>query len=173
MYGDGLVDPGDITVVQATSSTPSSTFDRWAVGGDLRAEVKSPLGQTRLTFEVMLASDMDRSLFLADPVLLGRDLRELGYAVGITQEIFGYGVVGFRFDSYDPDSDALATQGGQVLPTSETIRTWSPLIGIALPDRARLLFQYDVIRNNLGRTATGFPTDLRDDTWTLRLQANL
>jgi hypothetical protein len=36
-----------------------------------------------------------------------------------------------------------------------------------------LLFQYDVIRNNLGHTATGFPTDLRDDTWMLRLQTSL
>jgi hypothetical protein len=173
MYGDGLVDPGDITVVTAASATPSSTFDRWAVDGDLRAELKTPLGLTRLTFEVMLASDMDRSLFIADPVLLGRDLRELGYAVGITQEIFGYGVIGFRFDSYDPDSDFTAMQGGAVLPTSETVRTWSPLIGVALPDQARLLFQYDIIRNELGRTATGFPTDLRDDTWTLRLQGSL
>ncbi len=173
MYGDGLVDPGDITVVTATSSTPSSTFDRWAVGGDLRAEMKSFLGQTRLTFEMVLASDMDRGLILADPVLIGRDLREFGYSVGITQEVFGYGVVGFRFDSYNPDADATALQGGQLLPTSQTIHTWSPLIGVALPDRARLLFEYDVIRNGLGRTASGLPTDLRDDTWTLRLQANL
>ena len=47
------------------------------------------------------------------------------------------------------------------------------LIGLALPGQARLLFQYDVIRNELGHTATGFPTDLRDDTWTLRLHGNL
>jgi Phosphate-selective porin O and P len=173
MYGDGLVDPGDLTVVTATSASPSSTFDRWAVAADARAEYRSFLGLTRLTFEVMLASNMDRTLYIADPVLLGRDLRELGYSIGVTQEIFSYGIVGFRYDSYDPDSDAFATIGGRVLPSSETIRTYSPLIGVALPDHARLLFEYDVIRNELGRTATGLPTDLRDDTWTLRLQVKL
>lgn len=181
MYGDGLVDPGDLTVVTATSASPSSTFDRWAVAADARAEYKSFLGLTRLTFEVMLASNMDRALYIADPVLLGRDLRELGYSIGLTQEIFSYGIVGFRYDSYDPDSDAFATIGGTVLPSKETIRTYSPLIGVVLPDHAhllfpdeaRLLFEYDVIRNELGRTATGLPTDLRDDTWTLRLQVRL
>jgi hypothetical protein len=171
--GDGLIEPNELVTVPASTATPSQTFDRWAVGGDLRAEIRSAIGATRLSFEVVVANNMDRGLFIADPVLTGIDSREIGFTVGGTQEICGYGVAGFRFDSYDPNGDAQDRQGGKLVPTSQTVRTFSPLVGLAYHDRARLLFQYDVVRNHLGRDARGFPTNLRDDTWTLRLQGSL
>jgi hypothetical protein len=156
-------------------------FGRWAVGGDLRAEARSMLGTTRLTFEVVVANNMDRGLFIADPLLYPyHDLREVGFSLGLTQEVFGYGVAGFRYDQYDPSSsDNTSLQGGELLPLAQTIRTYSPLVGLTLPDslgvpvHARLLFQYDVNRNQLGLDARGMPTNLAMDTWTLRLQGTL
>jgi hypothetical protein len=76
-------------------------------------------------------------------------------------------------------------QGGTLLPTSQVVRTYSPMIGLMLPGfgtdtgfapasgRARLLFQYDVNRNEFGRDPRGVPTNLASDTWTLRLQGAL
>jgi len=178
--GDGLIEPNELIGVAATSATPSQAFSRWVVGGDLRAEAKSSLGVTRLTFEAMIASNMDRGLFIADPILTHFNNREVGFSLGVTQEIFGYGVVGFRYDSYDPSSgDQQGLQGGTLLPLSQTVTTYSPLLGITLPDRlglparARLLFEYDVIKDEMGRDPRGVPTDLANDTWTLRLQGSL
>ncbi len=115
--GDGLIEPNELIGVAATSATPSMSFDRWAVGGHPRAEMKTPIGPTRLTFEVVIANNMDRGLFIADPILTGIDNREVGYTLGATQEILGYGVAGFRFDSYNPAlRPARQLQGGQVLP---------------------------------------------------------
>ena len=74
-------------------------------------------------------------------------------------------------------------QGGKLLPTSQTVQTFSPMVGLSLPGlgggepgaggspgRARLLFQYDVNRNNMARDPRGVPTSLASDVWTLRLQ---
>ena len=178
--GDGLIETNELTGVAATAAVPSQSFSRWAVGGDLRAEARSTLGLTRLTFEVTVANNMDRGLFIADPILTHFDNREIGATIGVTQEIFGYGVVGFRYDSYDPSSgDQQTLQGGALLPLSQIVRTYSPLIGVTLPDRfglparARLIFQYDVIHDEMGRDPRGVPADLANDTWTLRLQGSL
>jgi hypothetical protein len=182
---DGIIEQTELLGIPATTSTPSQTFDRWIVGADLRLMFRTPIGPTRLGFEVMVANNMDRGLFIADPILTGVDNREIGVMAGFTQEILGYGVLGFRFDSYDPNADAQTRQGGVLLPTSQTVRTYSPLIGLMLPSGladlgatptagvARLLFQYDVNRNQLGRDARGVPTNLASDTWTLRLQGSL
>jgi hypothetical protein len=110
---------------------------------------------------------------VADPVLSKIDQRELGYYFGFLQEITKYGVVGLRFDSYDPNSNAFDSRGGQLIPLNQTITTLSPLLGLQLPDRARLVFQYDYARNNLARDALGVPTDLKSNAWTLRLQVQL
>ena len=69
------------TVLPATTGTPSQTFNRWAVGGDLRAEVKTALGTTRLAFELVVADNMDRGLFVAEPILTGYDSREVGVSI--------------------------------------------------------------------------------------------
>ncbi|MEP7122465.1 MAG: hypothetical protein ABJE95_16205 [Byssovorax sp.] len=170
---NGQIDAGELTASPATSATLSQSFDRWAVGGDLRIGLETPVGWLRIEGELTLGSNMDRGLFVADPVLTSIDSRELGVSVGATQEILKYGVVGFRFDSYDPNADSRDRQGGKLLPSSQTIRTFSPVIGLMIPDRARLLFQYDVERDKLGRDPRGVPADLANDTWTLRLQVQL
>lgn len=170
---NGQIDAGELTASPATAATPSQSFDRWAVGADLRFGLDTPLGWLRLSGEVMFGSNMDRGLFVADPVLTSIDSRELGVAVGVTQEITRYGIVGFRFDTYNPDADSRDRQGGKLLPSSQAIRTFSPMVGLMIPDRARLLFQYDVERDELGRDPRGVPADLANDTWTLRLQVEL
>jgi hypothetical protein len=53
------------------------------------------------------------------------------------------------------------------------VTTYSPLVGIQLPKRARLCFQYDIIKDHLARDVSGVPTDLKNNAWTLRLQVNL
>ncbi len=170
---NGVIDTGELVAVPAVAGTPSQSYSRWAVGGDVRLDMKSPIGRTAVHGEVMVGSNMDRGLFFADPVLTGIDARELGLVVGFTQEIMGYGVVGFRYDQYDPNADSQDREGGKLVPLSQTVRTFSPLVGAMLPDRARLLFQYDFIRDKLGRDERGVPTDLKNDTWTVRLQVQL
>jgi hypothetical protein len=170
---DGFIGVNELTAVPSTTGLPSQSFQRWAVGGDVHAQLDSWLGATRLDFEVVVANNMDRGLFIANPILTGIDNREIGFMIGATQEILNYGVVGFRYDSYDPNGDAQDLRGGKLLPVSQTVQTFSPLVGLQIPDRARLIFQYDVIRDALGRDPRGVPTDLRNDTWTLRLQGAL
>ncbi len=116
---------------------------------------------------------MDRALFVADPVLSGLDSREFGYYVGFVQEVTEYAVAGVRFDFYDPNSDILEKRSNKILPSTQKIRTVSPLIGAVLPDRARLLFQYDFINDYLARDSVGVPTDFKNNQWTLRLQVQL
>ncbi len=116
---------------------------------------------------------MDRALFVADPAVTNVDQRELGYYVGVTQEVLRYGVVGFRYDFYDPNSDAFDNRGGKLIPFSEALRTYSTLVGLVLPDRARLLLQFDVNRNALARDPRGVPTNLQSNAWTVRLQVQL
>jgi hypothetical protein len=170
---DGVIQSYEITPVAAQAATPSQNFDRWAAGLDLRASYRTPLGVTKVYGELVLGSNMDRAMFIADPIVTGLDQRELGYYVGIVQDILGYGVVGFRYDYYDPNSDAFDKREGRLLPYSEAIKTYSPLIGLALPERARLLLQYDVVRDALARSTTGVPTDLKNNVLTLRLQVQL
>lgn len=186
--GNGLVDAGEIQAVPANAAVPSSTFDRWAAGADLQVQLKTLLGWSILTGEVIAASNLDRNTFIADPLAAnpvvndpvparsttaGPALRELGFYVAFTQEITPYGVVGFRYDMYNPNADSTDSRVGKVLPRSQTIKTYSPLVGLALPDRARLVFQYDHIVDLLARDNRGVPTDFKNDQWTLRLQVSL
>jgi hypothetical protein len=170
---NGLVGNAELTAIPGNVATPSQNFDRWAAGADLRLNYRSPLGVTKVYGEFVLGSNMDRGLYVADPIVTLVDQRELGFYVGASQEVGPYGIVGFRYDYYDPNSNAVDSRAGRNIPTSEVVKTYSPLIGVALPDRARLLFQYDIVRNALARTAEGVPTDLKSNVWTVRLQVQL
>lgn len=170
---DGQIQPSELTGQPATAATPSQNFTRWAVGADVQARLRTWLGETLVYGELTVASNMDRGLYVADPVLTGTDIRELGYYVGVVQEVTEYGVVGFRYDSYDPNSDFLDKRSGRIIPQSLSVQTFSPLVGLVLPNRARLLFQYDIIRDHFARDDRGLPADLKNDAWTLRLQVQL
>jgi hypothetical protein len=174
LNGNGTVDAGELTAVPGHAATPSQTFDHWAIGADLQVRLHTPLGWGVAYGEVYVASNFDRGLFVADPVATGYDTRELGWYAALLQEITPYGVVGLRVDSYNPNLDSSAPLGGALLPTDQTVTTWSPLIGLVLPaDHTRLVFEYDRVIDHLGLSPTGVPVDLRNDQWALRLQADL
>jgi hypothetical protein len=170
---NGLIDSFELTPIQATLAKPSSNFQRWAAGADLRLNYRSPLGVTKIYGEFLLGSNMDRNMYYADPIETGVDQRELGFYAGVVQELGAYAVAGFRYDYYDPNSNLFDKREGLLIPYSEAVRTASPLVGLTLPDRARLVFQYDFVRNALARTAQGVPTDLKANVWTVRLQVQL
>ena len=170
---DGVIQPYELVPVPGAAATPSASFTRWAVGADLRLSYQSRLGVTKVYGEFTLASNLDRGLYIADPIVTGVDQGELGYYVGVVQDVTRWGVVGLRYDYYNPNFNAVDTRGGKLLPFSEAITTWSPMAGLVLRDRARLLVQYDVIHNAFARTAVGVPTSLADNVFTVRLQVEL
>jgi hypothetical protein len=135
--------------------------------------LKTGAGWSMLYGELVAASNLDRGLFIADPVNAHTDLRELSWYVAFTQEITAYGIAGFRFDYYNPNSDAFDDHAGKRLPVSQTIRTYSPLVGLQLRGHARLVFEWDIVRDHLARDTRGVPTDLSNNLWTLRLQGML
>jgi len=167
---DGIVQPIELTGVPALAATPSYNFERWALGADVRAAYTSALGLTKLYGEVMVAQNMDRGIFVSDPIATGIDARALGYYVALLQEVTPYGLLGLRVDRYDPNADVFDRRGGKLLPFSQALTTVSPLVAFVLPQRAKLLFQYDFVRDALARDLRGVPTDLRNDAWTVRLQ---
>jgi hypothetical protein len=156
----------------ATQAVPAKNFERWAVGADLECMLRTKLGWSTLYGELVLASNLDRGLVIADPVLSGSDVRELGYYVAFTQELSRYATIGFRYDVYDPNSDFLDKRGGKLIPTTQTVRTYSPFIGLSLAN-LRLVFQWDIIDDYLARDKRGVPSDLANNLWTLRLQGAL
>jgi hypothetical protein len=171
--GNGAVDTGELVGSPARAALPSQTFERWGVGADLQLAVKTLLGSSTLFGEVIVAENLDRGYFPADPVSAGQNLRELGYFIGFVQEITPYAVAGFRYDFYDPNADATDHRAGKTLPIENTVRTFSPLVGVTLPKRARLVFQYDLIKDHLARDLSGVPSDMRNNAWTLRMQVSL
>jgi hypothetical protein len=170
---DGIVQPNELQGVPAQAATPSQTFSHWAIGADLQVATEDPLGALKVYGEVTVGQNIDRAFVIADPVQSGTDTRELGFYVGVTQEVMKYGLVGFRYDYYDPNADIFDKRGGQLIPFTDTVQTFSPLVGLILPHRARALVEYDVIRNYLARDPSGVPTNLKTNTLTARLQVEL
>ncbi len=172
MPADGSLRTSELSGIPAMAATPSRNFRRWAVGADAKVRIRWPFGWTQLYGEVQLASNLDRGQFVANPTLTS-DIRELGFYAGLLQELTPFFVVGFRADYYDPNADVTDSEHGKVVPTNQRVVTYSPLVAGQLPRRARLVFQYDFIRDHLARNPLGVPTDLKNDTWTLRLQGEL
>lgn len=168
---DGVVDnTTEIHVIPGSPATPSQSFKRFAVGADLRATITLPaLGDLHLRAEVVRGNNLDRGLFISDPVVATRDLRQLGYYVGASQEITRWALVGVRYDRYDPDADAREQEPLAVVPRDMSTSTWS-FSAAGRTRLARLVAQYDRRQNALGRDASGRPTTLADDSFTLRAE---
>jgi hypothetical protein len=169
--GDGTIDDLiELQVIPGSPATPSASFKRFAVGADLRATVRIPvLGELQARGEIMRASNLDRGLFVSDPVAATRDLRQLGWYVGVASEITRWAVVGVRYDRYDPDSDAREQEPFGVVPRDLSMSTWS-FVATGRMSIARLSAEYDRRQNALGRDASGRPTTLADDSFTLRAE---
>jgi len=171
---NGQLDNGEERAAPGTAAVPSQNFDRWALGADLELELHARFGTTKLTGEVTAGSDMDRNVFIADPITTGYDERELGGYVSLIEE-FAFGMIaGFRYDTYNPDSDFLdSSRLGKFIPSSETVTTYAPLLGFQFPHHARLVAEYDFIQDALARDAEGVPTDKKNNIFTVRLQGEL
>jgi hypothetical protein len=167
-----LVNADEIQATQAKAAVPSQNFDRWAFGLDLGFYFRTSLGETHVYGELIAASNYDRGFRPSDPIG-DVDVRQLGGYAAVTQEITPYAFAGFRFSTYDPNSDVLEQRQNRQVPKTQTVRTLSPVVGLRLPKRARLFFQYDFTRDYLARDATGVPTDAKNDLWMARLQVDL
>lgn len=168
--GDGVVQATEVQVIPGSSATASQEFSRFAVGADARVGVHLRHGYGfDVRAEIVRASNLDRGLEPADPVGAGHDLRELGWSLGATQEITEFGLIGLRYDRYDPDQDAREQSAAQVVPRDRSYSTLA-LLAMLRYGRARLSFEYDLNRNELGRDASGAPTNLKSDAATLRGQ---
>ena len=142
-------------------------------GGQAGLEIDLPvLGTLALRAELVRAKNLDRGLVVADPVAASRDLRELGWYVGATQELTPWAMIGVRYDLYDPDADAREQRPFAVVPKDASFRTWSFMAAARWQRVGRLVAQYDHHRNALGREPSGAPTTLADDAFTLRAEVN-
>jgi hypothetical protein len=172
--GNGQIDAGEVVAVPGVVASPSQNFDRWAYGLDLGVYVRTPIGETHVYGELIAASNYDRGFRPSDPFGAEHiDTRQFGGYAAVTQEVTRYGFAGFRYSTYDPNSDVLEQRQGLALPKTQTVQTLSPMVGLRLPKRARLFFQYDFTSDYIARDATGVPSDAKNDAWTVRLQADL
>jgi hypothetical protein len=170
---NGAVELGELFSVPGSAAVPSENFRRWGLALDLAVGVQSRFGWTRVAAEVTVASNLDRGLFVADPIVTGSDIRHLGASVSVVQDFGGRFVGGLRFDFYDPNLDALDSRSGMQIPRDETITTVSPLVALRLPRHLRAVLQYDHVIDNLARDTRGVPTDLANNRFTARLQVDL
>lgn len=169
---DGLVTLNELVAASGQAATPSSTFRRWAINADLGVAFQTKIGWTWFNAEATMASNLDRGYLPSDPVFTGYDLRQTALVVGVVQDLRSVGLIGFRMDIYNPNADLFDAQRGEFIPTSATVTTLSPIIGVQLPETGRLLLQYDYIADHLGRNDAGGVVDLPNDLWTLRLQVD-
>ena len=168
---DGIVQLSEIQVIPGRAATPSQNFQRFAVGADSRIGVAVPrLGNSMLFGELVWAANLDRGLLPADPVASGRDLREFGWVVGISQEFTAWAALGIRYDYYNPDVDAYRHTPTVLVPKDVSFHTWTFTLSLGGFSRTRLLLEYQHNRNALAIAADGSPTTLAADTLTLRGQ---
>jgi hypothetical protein len=169
---DTVVTPDELQAVAGSPATPSQNFKRFAMGADVRASLQIPvLGTLGARAEIIRASNLDRGLFFADPVDQTYDLRELGWYVGVYQEITRWGLICVRYDRYDPDADAREREPFVLVPRDLSLSTWSFNATGRFFGFARLIAQYDLRRNAFGRDVNGAPTTLDDDSFTIRAEA--
>lgn len=167
---DGIVQTSELSVVPGSPGEPSRSFSRDAV--DVDAAIHwciCALGRGRLRFEGAIAKNLDRGVIYADPIARARDVRELGFAIDLVQELGSYALAGVRYDRYDADRDAAETEGVATVYTHEVFTTWS-MMAAAHVGTSRLSIQYDHVTNPFGRSDGGAPTTERADRITLRGQ---
>ena len=168
---DGIVQLSEIQVIPGTAATPSENFRRFALGADARVVITLPrLGALELFAEADWAVNLDRALEPADPISDGRDLREQGWVVGFVEELGPHFAVGGRFDTYNPDADAFEQRAVAVVPVDMTFNTWTATGAWRWAGLDRITFEYQHFTNPLGLTASGAPTTLGGDTFTVRGQ---
>lgn len=172
---DGRVTLAELIPIPGAPARPSENFDRWGVAGDVRVWRDIPkLGQLRLDAELALASNLDRFVAPADPVLLGRDQRGLGFYASLTQYVTRHAQVGFRYDHYQPNIDDLELFDGRTVLTRRTFKTYTAGVSgrLKLSDyaNARVHVEYAHQQNSLGRDAAGRPAQLDNGAARVRFE---
>ena len=172
---DGRVIVSELIPIPGSAGRPSENFRRWGVGTDAQLWGQVPgLGRLLVYGEFALGVNLDRAVAPADPVLLGRDQRSIGFYLAAVQELTKHATVGVRVEQYEPNVDALELFDGITVVTRRRFRTltagasgnWTTL-GSA---RAHLLAEYEVQRNSLGRDNRGLPAQLDNNTLRLRME---
>lgn len=170
---NGAVEISELQPIAGVAGRPGETFEREALGVDLRARFDVPrLGPLELFGELYWGRNVDRAVLPADPVGLGRDLRELGLQAGGWQAIGDWGMVGFRFDSYDPDADANERIAADLVPLDRSVTTLTGVFGWTQLRPFQLFVQYEHEDNRRGRGADGSPARLAADRVTLWAQVD-
>ncbi len=172
---DGVVSGSELQSVQGSAATPSENFGRWGFGADLQLAVRLPVvGPLTISAEAALGVNLDRSVAPADPRLLGADQRSRGFYVQLVQSLFERATLGVRYDLYEPFVDSTDVQGGRTVKSRRAFQTWTFAAGgnyrFTPNVRARVLLEYELQRNSLGRDEAGLPAPLANDTIRARLE---
>jgi hypothetical protein len=167
---NGVVDPTEIQVIPGSPGTPSQTFSRSALGADAAVDwCLRELGMGEAFVEGVIATNLDRAVIISDPTSAARDLRQLGYQVGVWQDLGTNARAGVRYDAYRPDRDASEVQGANIVGIDPRFATLS-LLGTWRWTSGRLYVEYDHQRDPRGRGLDGQPTTRAADQLTVRAQ---
>lgn len=167
---DGRVQTTELQIVPGRTATPSQTFDRNALGVDVQVHwCLCRLGNGTAFAEGVLAQNLDRALIYADPIAASRDYRELGFSVGVVQDLGAYAQAGVRYDRYDADRDVTERLGVAIVGEHKIFSTLSVMAAGRWHD-ARVTAQYDHERNPFGRDDTGQPITRSADRLSVRAQ---
>lgn len=173
---DGQFQTSEIQLAPGVSPTSAQSFGRHALGADLQVMVAiAGLGAASAFLEGYLAENLDRGILPADPYALvstsygpvARNMREIGWYLGLTQDLGAHATVGVRYDYYNPDRDSADRVLGAQVPSSFSYHTWALAAALRAP-AGRLIAEVDLNRNHLGRDASGAPTNLRDNAFLIR-----
>jgi hypothetical protein len=168
---DGLVQLTEVTLIPGHPGDASRNFERHALGADLAFDYDLPrLGPGRVYGELAWAQNLDRGLFVSDPIAQGRDVTELGFMVAFRQHVTRHAEIGARYDYYDPDQDASRRHGLHFVPGDASFSTLAAVVAWCSLPHVRVTLQYDHRKNPLGRSQSGAPTTLSADSFTLRGQ---
>jgi hypothetical protein len=171
----GVVTPQSVTLIPGRAATASRTFERWGTGVDLELSANvADVWRFWLRGEFLFGQNLDRNLFISDPILLGYNQRSYGAVGSFDNIIYQVGLLGFRYDFYQPDPDSTARIGGDVVRSSRRIETATFLAGLQLPGtNTRIFAEYDRVKDHLALATSGRPADLKNNRFILRLQVSL
>ncbi len=167
---NGLLDSGELVALPALAQRPSETFERWAVGADLTAILQSSAGVTLISAEAALGSNMDRGLFVADPIGSGLDQRSALAVVSIVQRLPRWASFGVRAALYRPDLDWLDPRRGELWPVDQRFDVLAPQLTWHFNADAQLQAELQLIDDRLGRDLAGQPVDAANNRLSLRGQ---
>ncbi len=167
---DGRVQTTELQIIPGAAATPSTAFDRNALGVDVQVHwCICALGTGSAFAEAALATNLDRGLIYADPVAASRDYRELGFSIGAVQDLGEHAQAGVRYDRYDADRDVTERLGTAIVGEHKLFSTMSAM-AVGRWHDARLIVQYDHERNPFGRDDNGTPITRAADRLTFRAQ---